>query len=282
MNDRSPVSSRRLFLGGLVVGAAAFAVPGAFAEQLLRTPPLTESAGRRPRLPSSGRAAGMRPDPHSRREPMRPMRTSTAMLLAGGLTLTGGLLIAAPRTAAQPPPGGRGGAGQPGGVEASVARLMAFDTNHDGRLTKEELTDERLQGLFDRADANKDGAVTKEELAAFFQREAAARPAGRNGGPQGGPGGFGGPPAPGQVLPPFLQERLQLTDAQKKQLAYLQKEVDTRLGKILTDAQKKQLQEMRTRGPGGFPPAGPGGPGGFPPPPGGPGGPDGPAAPEES
>jgi spore coat protein CotH len=107
--------------------------------------------------------------------------------------------------------------------------------------------------------------------------------------PAGGPG-FGGPgglimriPNPGEVLPPPLQEMLQLTAAQKKQLAEIQKEVDGKLEKLLTEEQRKQLKEMRERGPG-FPgggpmaiPFGPGGPppGAFPggPPPVGPGGP---------
>jgi outer membrane protein assembly factor BamB len=87
-----------------------------------------------------------------------------------------------------------------------------------------------------------------------------------------GPGGFGGPPQLGQILPPYLQQRLDLTDDQKKQLAELQKEVDGKLEKILTDDQKKQLKEMREGfgrgGPGrigGPRGGGPGrfGPGGF-------------------
>ncbi|MBA4186730.1 MAG: spore coat protein CotH [Planctomycetaceae bacterium] len=94
----------------------------------------------------------------------------------------------------------------------------------------------------------------------------------------GGPGGPGGGftmrlPPPGDVLPPPVQDMLQLTDDQKKQLATLQKEVDASLEKLLTTEQKKQLKEMRDRGPGGFGPpgGGPGGPGGFGPPGGGPG-----------
>jgi hypothetical protein len=53
-----------------------------------------------------------------------------------------------------------------------------------------------------------------------------AQPAGdeapRGPGPAGmpppGPGAFGGPPRPGQVVPPFLQEQLNLTPEQKKQV----------------------------------------------------------------
>jgi spore coat protein CotH len=106
--------------------------------------------------------------------------------------------------------------------------------------------------------------------------------------PAGGPG-FGPPgggfimmrPNPGEVLPPPLQDVLQLTEEQKKKLAELQKDVDAKLEKLLTEDQRKQLKEMKERGPGGFgggmvlpggPPFGP--PGGFPGggPPGGPGG----------
>ena len=89
----------------------------------------------------------------------------------------------------------------------------------------------------------------------------------------GGMGGGFGMGQPGQILPTFLQDMLKLSDDQKKQVADIQKDVDTKLDKILTDDQKKQLKDMRNRGPGGFG-GGPGGPGGF----GGPGGPpkDGP------
>ena len=66
------------------------------------------------------------------------------------------------------------------------------------------------------------------------------------------------PPRPGEVLPSFLQRALDLTPEQKAQLDELQKDVDSRLAKILTDDQKKTLDQMRRRGPGG--------PGGFGPP----------------
>jgi spore coat protein H len=99
---------------------------------------------------------------------------------------------------------------------------------------------------------------------------------GGRGGPGGGPGGPGGfpgggppggfmmrPPQPGEVFPAMLQEALNFTDAQKKQLAGVQKEVDAKLDKILTADQKAQLKQMREGGPGG----GFRGPGGGPPPP---------------
>jgi hypothetical protein len=165
--------------------------------------------------------------------------------------------------------------------------MMAFDKNMDGKLTKDEITDPRLMRLFEQADTNKDGVVTKEELEALAKKLGAddrggqppgggpGGPGGRGrggpggqGGPGGGRGGFGGPPQPGTILPPPLQERLGLSDEQKKQLDALQNEINAKLDKILTDEQKKQLKEMRDRGPGGRP-GGPSGPGGRP---GGPGG----------
>jgi protocatechuate 3,4-dioxygenase, beta subunit len=42
MNTHSTNYSRRGFLGGIALGAAAFSVPGAFAEELVRTPKQTE------------------------------------------------------------------------------------------------------------------------------------------------------------------------------------------------------------------------------------------------
>ncbi|HEX3152650.1 MAG TPA: hypothetical protein VHR66_31550 [Gemmataceae bacterium] len=240
------------------------------------------------------------------------MRALTAMILMGGL------LFMAAFAGAQPPEGkkgGKGGPGKDGGGEKGapagdiVTRMMAFDKNKDGKLTRDEITDERLLRLFDRADTNKDGVVTKEELEALAAKEGQGGgrgqggpggrgpggpggpgggpggpgggpggpgggpggpggPGGGPGGPGGGPGGRFGPPQPGQILPVFLQQQLNLTAEQKKKIEALQKEVDDQLGKILTDEQKKQMAEMRERGPGGpagrFGPGGPGGPGGGP------------------
>jgi len=168
-------------------------------------------------------------------------------------------------------------------VESIVTRMMAFDKNKDGKLTREEMTDPRLLRLFDRADSNKEGVVTREQLVEMAKQLVAEQgQGGGRGGPgdgpgapggfgpggggkggpgKGGKGGFGGPPQPGQILSPFLQKELKLTSAQKSQLDALQSEVDAKLGKILTDEQKTQLKEMRKRGLGG-PGGGPGGPGG--------------------
>ncbi|HVX15807.1 MAG TPA: EF-hand domain-containing protein [Pirellulales bacterium] len=193
----------------------------------------------------------------------------------------GALVIVASATVlVAQPPAFRGGGNRRGGgdvVAGSVAKMMAFDKDEDGKLSKAEVTDARLEALFDRADADKDGVVTKEELTALFTREAASvraggGPGGRGGPPPGGPGGAGrfgppegspfGRPRIGEVLPRFLQDELELTSRQRAKLDELQADVDERLARILTEEQRQTLAEMRDRGPGGPPP---GGPGGFPP-----------------
>ncbi len=190
-----------------------------------------------------------------------------------------GLAIAATIATAQRPDGGRGTIANSSSVGDDLAsRMMAFDANKDGKLTEGEITDARLIRLFHRADADKDGVVTNDELNALASKERANDRFGRGGpggfgpgGPGGGPGGFmGPPPRPGEILPMMVQNRLKLTPDQKKEIEALQKEVDSKLEKILNDKQRKTLEEMRRRGPGGGfggPRGGrPGGPGGGPPP----------------
>ncbi|HVA48084.1 MAG TPA: hypothetical protein VNH11_17070 [Pirellulales bacterium] len=98
-------------------------------------------------------------------------------LVIGILSLLAGAAV----LLAQPPsfPGGRHRRGGGDVVAASVAKMMAFDADQDGKLSKPEVTDPRLGPLFDRADADKDGSVTKDELTALFTREASS--------PRGGP-----------------------------------------------------------------------------------------------
>lgn len=223
------------------------------------------------------------------------------MRLTKKLLLGSAFLFATTTAFAQQPPRG----GQRGGEREQakpaegniVTQMMAFDKDKDGKLKKDEVTDERLARLFDRADANKDGTVTKEELEALAKEDTGRGGQGGPGGPggpgggrggQGGPGGpgggrggeggfpggpggpggfgggrggFGGMPQPGQILPAFMADQLKLTDDQKKKLDELQKETDTKLEKLLTDDQKKQLKEIKERGPMG-PGGGRGGPGG--------------------
>jgi hypothetical protein len=168
------------------------------------------------------------------------------------IALTGGLLLLSTTVWAQgpgdvPPPG----PGGPGGD--LTTRMMAFDADNDGKLTKAEVTDERLQRLFDRADADKDGSVTRDELTTLAAQEP-------RGGP-GGPGGPGGMSRPGEILSQPVRRRLKLTAAQEKKVAALQKDVDTKLADILDKSQEKQLAQMKTAGGGPGGRGGPGGPG---------------------
>ncbi|MCC9603590.1 EF-hand domain-containing protein [Stieleria sp. JC731] len=181
---------------------------------------------------------------------------------------------------AQPPggPGPRGGQRGFGGMDrqstgSPIDKLMQYDANQDGVLTSDELSDPRLQHLFQRADQNGDGQLTREEIASVVGQQSESDPRrmqrGFGGGPPGGfngppPNGFGGPPPgggpggpdssfageqrgfqpprPGTVLPDHLISQLGLTDAQQKKLAALQELVDKRLAKILTEEQTQMLQ----------------------------------------
>jgi hypothetical protein len=98
-------------------------------------------------------------------------------------------------------------------VDDIVERIMSFDQNKDGKVTKDELP-ERMQDLIARGDTNKDGALDRDEirkLAATLARDGSFP--GRGRGPR--------PGRPG-TLPPAAVERavtaLKLTDS-KKELA---------------------------------------------------------------
>ena len=86
--------------------------------------------------------------------------TLKAMWAAAGFALVSGQVLA------QPPE--RGGGGAPGGGALNPAQLIeklkGLDANKDGKISKDEVKDERLQRLFERMDADKNGEVTKEEM----------------------------------------------------------------------------------------------------------------------
>ena len=60
-------------------------------------------------------------------------------------------------------------------ADALVSRMMAFDKNKDGKLTRDEITDTRLERMFDRADANHDGVVTREEFVTWAAKAGRGR-----------------------------------------------------------------------------------------------------------
>jgi hypothetical protein len=117
-------------------------------------------------------------------------------------------------------PGGRPGPGRTPAVDELVERIMSFDKNKDGKVTKDELP-ERMQYLIEKGDTNKDGALDKEEIKKLAADMARERP-GRG---FGGPGGRGGPDGRGpgagpNGFPPRVIERavedLKLADKKKE------------------------------------------------------------------
>jgi hypothetical protein len=192
-----------------------------------------------------------------------------------------------------PRPGARRDRARRDGAPASpeqeagfVSRMMQYDKNGDGKLQKDEVSDERITRLFVRCDADQDGVVTEEELVALERKEQETYGRGGGfggpGGPGGPPGGFGGAPGrgpggraplgggmgfgprPGEVLPPRLREELRLSAEQEEQIVALQKDVDEKLKSILTEEQHKRIAAMQEAGPGrGGPPGAGGPPGGF-------------------
>ncbi len=95
---------------------------------------------------------------------------------------------------------GRGGSGvgdeapaAPPTPDEMVTSLMAFDRNKDGKLTKAEMP-ERMQGLFERADANHDGVLTPDEIKTAFAAQTQPTANRPPAGPRGEGGRAGGPP----------------------------------------------------------------------------------------
>jgi Ca2+-binding EF-hand superfamily protein len=87
---------------------------------------------------------------------------------------------------------------RPANNSEMLSRVMSFDKNEDGKLTKDELP-ERMQGLLERGDANADGALDKDELAKITASFPGRGPGAPDAGPE-GRGGPGGPPNPEMMI----------------------------------------------------------------------------------
>jgi Spy/CpxP family protein refolding chaperone len=150
---------------------------------------------------------------------------------------------------------GRGGFGGGRGLTADqiVERIMSFDRNGDGKITKDELP-ERMQDLIARGDTNKDGALDKDEIKKLAADPARDRSfpgfAGRGiagggffagtGGGFGGVAGFG----PGGVERALAD--LKLSDKQKEEKAEaVVKANQEKVRKLLEESRADLLKQMK-------------------------------------
>jgi hypothetical protein len=122
-----------------------------------------------------------------------------------------------------------------------VERIMAFDKNKDGKVTKDELP-ERMQELIARGDANKDGAFDKDEIKKLTADLAGA-------GPRRGFGAGGGFPPFGGFGPPVVIERalddLNLSEKTKEKAEAVVREHQENIRKMVDLAQVELLLKMK-------------------------------------
>jgi len=127
--------------------------------------------------------------------------------LVGLCALLGSFVILLGTVVAQDAPpakggfgGGKGGfgGGKGGGLMAPDAFMTKYDSNKDGKVTKEEylkVSQDDLKTAWEAIDTKKTGTVSTEEYTKYYDDKKAAF-GGAGGFPGGGKGGKGGPPMP--------------------------------------------------------------------------------------
>ena len=107
---------------------------------------------------------------------MRSIERLLVPALTAALLLTGAAGAQAPDQKADSPPQFFRQQPLPSGpgVDDIIARLMAFDKNKDGKITRDELP-ERMQFLIDLGDTNKDGALDRDEIKKLAASRATVR-----------------------------------------------------------------------------------------------------------
>jgi hypothetical protein len=132
-----------------------------------------------------------------------------------------------------------------------VERIMAFDKNKDGKVTRDELP-ERMQFLIELGDTNKDGALDKDEIKKLATTRATT-PGGFGAGGFGAGGfaisGFRVGPGPGAGPRPDVIEGvvddLKLSGKKKDQAMAAVKAQQENVRKLMDQARAELLQKMK-------------------------------------
>jgi hypothetical protein len=136
-------------------------------------------------------------------------------------------------------------------VEDVVQRIMSFDKNQDGMITRDELP-ERMQFLIELGDTNKDGALDRDEIKQLAIKLATAP--GGVGGPRaltldrvGGQGGFGFGPGrgPGPGVLEGVVDDLKLSGKKKDQALTAVKAHEEHVRKLMEQSRTELLREMK-------------------------------------
>jgi hypothetical protein len=143
----------------------------------------------------------------------------------------------------------------PLGVDEVVERLMAFDKNKDGKITRDELP-ERMQFLIELGDTNKDGALDRDEIrklattlatapggAGGFRAITLDRANVRGGFGVGGAIRVGAGPGPGAVEE--VVDDLKLPAKKRDQALAAVKAHQEKVRKLMDEARAELLQTMK-------------------------------------
>jgi hypothetical protein len=136
-------------------------------------------------------------------------------------------------------------------VDEMVERIMAFDKNKDGKVTRDELP-ERMQFLIELGDTNKDGALDRDEIKKLVAARATTPGEFRTRGPDFGPApGAAGAIRVSGALPPgpdaieVVVEDLKLPGKKKDQALATVKAHQEHVAKVMEQARAELLQKMK-------------------------------------
>jgi hypothetical protein len=192
---------------------------------------------------------------------VRSIKHWLGFVLMAAIALTGASLAQPPQSPDRKEVGSSKGPGQSTplavavpdvglSVDDIVARIMAFDKNKDGKVTKDELP-ERMHHRIDLGDTNKDGALDKEEMMKLATKLAAApgeslsrivesglRTGTEEGGGRPGPG-----PGPGRIE--VVVNDLKLSGKKKELAIAAARAHQEHVRKLMEQARGKLFQEMK-------------------------------------